>query len=167
MRTERPWSSEFDKYSPSIKIFNQFFGEIPDGLRTSFEAFVEFIANNSGDDHHNPHWKSIFSRCSPCAMDYNLITHLEKSDEEIEPLLKEIGLFRKINISGKYNWDEKANRKIKEDEVKAEVQEEEEAIRPPDEMYWMNIPRETAIEIYRHYFTDFVVFGYSTEDVLK
>ena len=166
MRNDRTWSSSYDKYLVSIRQFHQFFGKIPDGLRTTFEAFVEFIASNPGNLRHNPHWKSIFSHCSPCAIDYNFITHLENSEEEIDPLLKEIGLFRKINISGKYSWDENANGKVIKEDVPV-VQEEDEAIKPADEMFWKNVPRETAIEIYRHYFLDFVIFGYSTEDVLK
>ena len=33
-------------------------------------------------------------------------------------------------------------------------------------MKWKTIPRATAIKVYQKYFADFVIFGYSTEDVI-
>ena len=35
-----------------------------------------------------------------------------------------------------------------------------------DELKWKTIPRATAIKVYQKYFADFVIFGYSTEDVI-
>ena len=35
-----------------------------------------------------------------------------------------------------------------------------------DELKWKTIPRKTAIKVYQKYFADFVIFGYSTEDVI-
>ena len=35
-----------------------------------------------------------------------------------------------------------------------------------DELKWKTIPRATAIRVYQKYFADFVIFGYSTEDVI-
>ena len=144
-----------------MQILSPYFGPPPDGMRMTFEAFVEFIASNPGDIGHNPHWETIHSRCSPCAMDFNLITHLEKSEEEIDTLLKEIGLFGKIKISSKYNWANKKHHMTKKEP------EEQETIRAPDEAHWKDVPKQTAIEIYKHYFLHFVIFGYSTQDFLK
>merc|ERR1712046_2638 len=36
-----------------------------------------------------------------------------------------------------------------------------------DELIWSTIPRRTAEKIYQHYFTDFVLFGYSPNDVIR
>ena len=35
-----------------------------------------------------------------------------------------------------------------------------------DELKWKTIPRATAIKAYQKYFADFVIFGYSTDDVI-
>ena len=87
-------------------------------------------------------------------MNYSLITHLEKSEEEIDPLLKILNLSGKIHIAGQFNWED--NRRV---QTKVE--------RAPDELHWKNVPRETAKLIYKHFFLDFVLFGYSSEDVLR
>ena len=94
-------------------------------------------------------------------MDFNYITHLENSKEEIPSLLRELGLYGKIHIDGQYNWDEKTHGKVKN------RRDTESTERPPDELHWQNVPRKTAIEIYRHYYLDFVLFGYLTKDVMK
>ena len=106
----------------------------------------------------NEHWMTGFNLCSACAMNYTLITHLEKSKDEIDPLLEKIGLSGKISIGEKYFW---------KDGKKVDSPVEEKIVGPPDELHWKNVPRETAELIYKHYFLDFVVFGYSPDDVLK
>ena len=162
MRATPKWIEHFKKYNGAIKPFQPYFGYYtPEGMSTSFEAFIEFIATNRGQAGHNIHWRSIFSLCSACAMDFNYITHLENSEEEIPSLLREIGLDGKVHIGGQYTWDERTHEKIKN------RRDTETTERPPDELHWQNVPRETAIEIYRHYYLDFVLFGYSTEDVMK
>ena len=86
-------------------------------------------------------------------MNYTIITHLENSREEIQPLLESIDL-QNLEISHQYNWEN-------------DKRVESETIRPPDELHWQNVPRETAKLIYKHFFLDFVVFGYTTDDVLR
>ena len=161
MRATPKWIKAFQKYFVAIEPFQPYFGAIPEGMRTSFESFLEFIATNRGQAGHNAHWRSIFSLCSACAMDFNYITHLENSKEEIPSLLRELGLYGKIHIDGQYNWDEKTHGKVKN------RRDTESTERPPDELHWQNVPRKTAIEIYRHYYLDFVLFGYLTKDVMK
>ena len=36
-----------------------------------------------------------------------------------------------------------------------------------DEENWNNIPRRTAEDIYRHYYIDIVLFGYSPRDIQR
>ena len=114
-----------------------------DGFRVSFEPFVEYLASNRGDSTTNEHWSTQFNLCSACAMNYTIITHLEKSKSEIELLLERIGL-ENLKIGDQYKHDG-----------------------PPDELHWQKVPRKTAELIYKHFFLDFIVFGYSTDDVLK
>ena len=86
-------------------------------------------------------------------MNYTIITHLENSKNEIKPLLERIGLAN-LKIGDQYNW-------INDTRIKSEIK------RPPDELHWRNVPRETAKLIYKHFFLDFIVFGYTTDDVLR
>ena len=120
----------------------------------SFEAFVEYIASNPGDSKMNGHWGTLFRQCSACALNFSLITHLENSKKEIPFLLEKINLKNEINVGGQYTWN--GTKRILE-----------ESDRPPDELHWQNVPKETAKLIYKHYYLDFIIFGYSTEEVLK
>lgn len=126
---------------------------LKDGYRVSFEPFVEYLASNPGNSRSNDHWMTAFNLCSACAMNYTIITHLENSENEIKPLLERIGLAN-LKIGDQYNW-------INDTRIKSEIK------RPPDELHWRNVPRETAKLIYKHFFLDFIVFGYTTDDVLR
>ena len=35
-----------------------------------------------------------------------------------------------------------------------------------DENHWSSIPRQTVENIYKHYYADFLLFGYSPQEVL-
>ena len=36
-----------------------------------------------------------------------------------------------------------------------------------DENHWSSIPRQTVENIYKHYYADFLLFGYSPQEVLR
>ncbi|CAG5110783.1 Oidioi.mRNA.OKI2018_I69.chr2.g5147.t1.cds [Oikopleura dioica] len=117
----------------------------------------EYVAANPGNKAMNHHWTTIFNLCSPCAIKYELITHLENSKEEIPKILELINL-SELEIGGQYSLEEGkegANGAGKDHE------------RRQDELHWSKIPRKTVEELYRHFYLDFVIFGYSTEDVAK
>jgi hypothetical protein len=150
MRNEKLRIQYFGRYYQGAKPFQKLYGKIPDGYRVSFEPFVEYLASNPGDSRSNEHWMTAFNLCSACAMNYTIITHLENSREEIQPLLESIDL-QNLEIGHQYNWEN-------------DKRVESETIRPPDELHWRNVPRETAKLIYKHFFLDFVVFGYTTDE---
>lgn len=133
-----------------------------DDYYTSFEAFVEYIASNPGDSKMNGHWRTTFNLCSACALDYSIITHLDNSKEEIPFVLEKINLAGKVEIAEKYSWD--GTRRIKDPEKIEEARKRK--VEEPD-LRWKNVPKETAALIYKHFFLDFVLFGYSPDDVLK
>ena len=129
---------------------------VPEGYRTSFESFAEYVAANPGNSAMNHHWTTIFALCSPCAIRYELITHLERSKEEIPKILELINL-SELKIGGQYSSE--GRKEIADDGKHHE--------RQPDELHWSKIPRKTVEVLYRHFYLDFVIFGYSPEDVLK
>nr|AAT47832.1 N-acetylgalactosamine 4-O-sulfotransferase-like protein [Oikopleura dioica] len=140
--------------NPSNLKTNFFCNHFKENYFYSFEAFVEYIASNPGDSKKNGHWGTLFRQCSACSLNFSLITHLENSKKEIPFLLEKINLKNEINVGGQYTWN--GTKRILE-----------ESDRPPDELHWQNVPKETAKLIYKHYYLDFIIFGYSTEEVLK
>ena len=114
-------------------------------MNFSFPAFVEYVAWNNGDSKMNHHWRTFHHLCSPCALEYDFITHLESSQLESPFILKKLKVDHKTYIPGKYSWSPAGR----------------------DEERWSNIPRGTAEQIYRHYYADIVLFGYSPKEIQR
>ena len=83
------------------------------------------------------HWRSQFHCCRLCEVDYEFVTHLEESSTEINFILKNLKIENLTSIAGQYSWSPAGS----------------------DYNRWQTIPRKTTIDIYRHYFADFVLFG--------
>ncbi|CAG5090180.1 Oidioi.mRNA.OKI2018_I69.PAR.g12491.t1.cds [Oikopleura dioica] len=116
----------------------------PAGRNSSFEAFAEYIVANPGNSKMNHHWRTLYGQCAPCAVEYEYIIHLEESLYETPYLLKRLGVNEQTHVPGKYSWSPAGR----------------------EEMKWSSVPRLTAEKIYQHYYADFVLFGYSPDEVL-
>ena len=103
------------------------------GRNVSWEAFVEYVASNSGDSTMNHHWRQQANQCQVCHLNYKYILHLENSNEENPFILKKLQHKNKTYVPGRYSWSPADK----------------------DEMKWQTIPRKSAIRIYKHYFADF------------
>ena len=91
------------------------------------------------------HWRSQFHCCRLCEVDYEFVTHLEESSTEVNFILKNLKIENLTSIAGQYSWSPAGS----------------------DYNRWQTIPRKTTIDIYRHYFADFVLLGYSPDEVEK
>ena len=115
----------------------------PEDLYFTWEAFVKYIASlGNRRSGNNRHWGDYWQICLPCHVNYDYITHLDQNDNPA--LLRKLGVDNLIEIDSKYSW----------------------APADKDELKWKTIPRSSAIKIYQKYFADFVIFGYSTNDVI-
>ncbi|CBY15214.1 unnamed protein product [Oikopleura dioica] len=114
-------------------------------MNNSFTAFAQYVAANPGNSKMNFHWSTTFSQCHPCAIDYNMITHLEHSAEESNFIMRMLGERESTKLGERYAWSPAT----------------------ADELKWQSVPRGTAKDIYKHYYLDFVLFGYSPDDVIK
>ena len=72
-------------------------------------------------------------QCNICNINYDYITHLENSNEEASFLLRKMKIENLTRVAGKYSWSPAGK----------------------DEIRWSTIPRNTTIQIYKHYFIDF------------
>ena len=109
-------------FYPGISIFES--DEIPEGMNSSFRAFVgmvknffvfvknlirdsffdqiiEYVASNKGDSLMNNHWRTQTSLCTPCEMNFDYITHLENSGLEFDYLLKKLKIENITQVPGK------------------------------------------------------------------
>ena len=139
-------------YSPGILPFQGLFSK-DDLHRVSFNSFVSFVAANSNEMAHNPHWTSQYLHCSPCLLKYKYITHLKHAANETAYLFHTFGMDNITHVPGKetdHIYDKPVN---------------DHTTGPED--YWRTSPRDLIIDIYRHYFQDFLTFGFSPESVMK
>ena len=148
--------SQYDKfyklYSPGIRPFE---GQFPkDNLhRVSFNSFVAFVAANNNENVHDWHWTSQYLHCSPCLLKYKYITHLKHAANETAYLLHTFGVDNITHVPGK-EMDNRYDKPINDHTTG-----------PED--YWRTTPRDLIIDVYRHYFQDFLTFGFSPESVMK
>ena len=137
--------SPYLQYWRGIRPFQKALGAPPKGMNNSFTAFAQYVAANPGNSKMNFHWTSSFSQCHPCAIDYNVITHLEHSSEESDYIMRMLGVGEGAKLRDRYAWSPATT----------------------DELKWQSVPRGTAKNIYKHYYLDFVLYGYSPDDVMK
>lgn len=138
-------TSSYLQYWRGIRPFQEALGAPPEGMNNSFTAFAQYVAANPGNSKMNFHWTSTFSQCHPCAIDYNMITHLEQSADESDYIMAMLGVGESAKLRDRYAWSPAT----------------------ADELKWQSVPRGTAKNIYKHYYLDFVLFGYSPDDVMK
>ena len=114
---------------------------------------------------NNIHWADYWDECKPCHFHYDYITHLDQGmfktnfrfmtsyfrsfskqykKDENPAVLRQIGIDDIIQIKSAYSWSPTEK----------------------DELKWSTIPRSTAVKLYQKYFADFVIFGYSTDEVI-
>ena len=91
------------------------------------------------------HWRSQFHLCRLCEVDYEFVTHLDQSSTEVNFILKNLKIENLTSVPDRYSWSPAGS----------------------DLNRWQTIPRKTTIDIYRHYFPDFVLLGYSPDQVEK
>jgi len=140
-----------NKFSPGWKVFET---KTPNLLvsrsagqserrNVTWQAFVSYVASNRGDNAMENHWKSQFRQCHICDVDYQFITHLEEGENEINFILEKLQVQNLTFVGNGFKHKETST----------------------DEEKWKNIPTSTAVDIYRHYFADFVLLGYSPDMV--
>ena len=117
--------------------------------RLPWKVFAEFIstldiaeAEEYVQEHHS---RSIFYHCEPCDINYSLITHLELSKNENEFIFN----FLNLNQIKSFGKSYKHHLEFESDNQ------------------WKTLKRDTLKGIYRYYWLDFILLGYSTDQVLK
>ena len=99
MQSFKKWYN--DRYVTGWKVFEK---TKPIDRYVSWEAFIEYVAANPGDRAHDHHWRSQFNQCQICNLDYDLITHLENSEDEVDFTLENLGV-QKLTYVGLVSTD--------------------------------------------------------------
>ncbi|CAK8691194.1 unnamed protein product [Clavelina lepadiformis] len=139
-----PWKKPF------INYIHRSFGTDSPGP-TTFSDFVSYLVNEDPSEpeikgilerlNFNYHWKKYHELCQPCAIDYDVIAHLETIEEDSRYLLQLIGAPPNITLEGAYqSTPEHHNMKSYFNSV---------------------LPRENLERLYRKFESDYLLFNYS------
>ena len=131
----------------------------PKNCATSFYAYLQFIINGQGlGKLSNQHWESMVEVCGACIGDYNIFTHLESIDEDVEFLEKLFGLER----LGKFpSW--RVSSGSGKDEKKKTMLDIEEELKT----HYSVLDKTDMLKLYKIYEYDFRLFGYDPEPFLS
>jgi len=123
--------------SENIKIESQY------DRRITWKQLAHYIAisrlDTEGFDQEH-HQRTTLFHCEPCVLKYDIITQLENAAEETEYLSTLLNIRNLTNFGKMYEHKKQTG-------------------------LWRELKKETIKGIYRHYWLDFVLFGYSVEQV--
>ena len=103
----------------------------------------QYLAENFLEADNNHHWRTSTYQCGPCILKYNIITHIENSAADIAEVIKIMKVEGITHFGTFYSTHEE---KL---------------------THWSAVSKEVLRGIYRHYWLDFVLLGYSVEEAQK
>ena len=115
---------------------------------------------------------TIWRRCIPCAIDYDVIIKFETLEEDSQYLIEHCHLDNKISVSHENAAPTGARtalgQKNKSKKVKAGKAEPDRASSSSAQSvkYFQDIEEDKMRQLYEHYLLDFEIFGYSADEYL-
>ncbi|XP_054155242.1 carbohydrate sulfotransferase 14-like [Oppia nitens] len=141
-KAERNRSEEsyfYDKYWD--KIMSKERSHYTNDSKPTFQEFVKLLLTTN-EYTYDEHWAPIWTRCEPCYVDYDFIGKLETSAQDFAVISN------KLNLSQMF-WENKNVNKYR-NQVK---------------QYLLQISSQEIIGLYKKYFLDFKLFGYTIEEI--
>ena len=133
----------------------------------SFTGFLRFVSSKVAHTEYylNVHWQSIYDRCKPCKINYNLVVQTETANQDAISVLKyldreEIGEFPSAygsNNQSKNNLEDKHGVLVKQ------TGSVEDRILGIQEFYRQWIPKRIILQVFEFYKLDFLLYGYTLD----
>lgn len=145
-RSEEPFF--YAKYWDRVMRLERGQHSVDNQSRPLFSEFVKLVLNSKIYE-LDEHWAPIWTRCEPCYVEYDIIGKLETPDDwsllqsRIRPPVK-----WKRTI-----WENTSHNKSR-DTIRNEIKQ-----------YFLQISAKQIIDLYKLYFLDFQLFGYSIEEI--
>lgn len=143
-------------------------------LRPTFSQFVDELLLKVEDPRlYDEHWAPVWSRCEPCFLRYDLVGKLESSAADFAAfkghLARTDAEERQLvnttiwaNFNSQFSTSKRLSESGNEEETKCRREhfKYEETVR-----YLATLRPESIIELYRRYYLDFELFGYTVEEL--
>ena len=137
------YKSYMKKFQPKTTPFEQQKNNDPKhGI--SFGAFIAFLMSPDKVRNHekfNAHWKSVFTTCQPCSVDYKFVTKQESTYEDAALMFKLAKIENITYVSG--------------DPTKVQANKIIDML--------ADVPKRILKRIYIAYWMDFAAFNYSID----
>ncbi len=142
--------------------------------RPTFSQFVDELLLKVEDPRlYDEHWAPVWSRCEPCFLRYDLVGKLESSAADFAAfkghLARTDAEERQLvnttiwaNFNSQFSTSKRLSGSGNEEETKCRREhfKYEETVR-----YLATLRPESIIELYRRYYLDFELFGYTVEEL--
>lgn len=161
--------------------------------RVTFREFVEELLLKTDPYQFDEHWAPIWTRCEPCYMHYDFIGKLENSHDDFKEFkyqinenLVNITIWENFNQQFSNNATETSNEKknnnhsdiratsdaasVVNDHQKAEDLKQCQLVRykyAETARYLAQLPIQTLMKLYKIYYLDFELFGYTLEELFE
>lgn len=146
-RSEEPYF--YAKYWDKIMKKQRGETNVNENSRPTFEEFINYLIETHPflyDEHWAPYW----TRCEPCLIKYDFIGKLETSKQDLEFLLAKCKQNKcKQNLDNRI-WENKNNITKTNNKIK---------------YYFIKLTPEKITQLYKIYFLDFKLFGYTIEEI--
>jgi len=133
------------KYGKSISKFEEINMENDNVF--SFRAFLEYIVNVAEINSFDYHWKTMDFECSPCFVDYTIVTKQETSATDAKFVTERAHLQGLTHLPGQYSDSPLLSSGLID--------------------FYRDIPKDIIKKLYKIYFVDFLLFGYSIDEFLQ
>jgi len=139
----------FNAKALGIKPFET--SKVPFERRFTWEAMTQYIAQSAvGDESkHNAHWRTQYNQCGICSIDYDIITQIEHSEKETRSILKFFNLTDITHFGHRYTHQTSEKHESSHEKLLKEKKP------------FLSLTEKVIEGLYRHYWLDFVLLGYS------
>ncbi|CAG5091508.1 Oidioi.mRNA.OKI2018_I69.PAR.g13084.t1.cds [Oikopleura dioica] len=150
------WRQKFGKNFWNLDLYVRRFGESISKFEEinyenenvfSFRAFLEYIVDVAEISKFDYHWKTMDFECSPCFVDYTIVTKQETSSTDAEFVTECAQLKGLTHLPGQYSDSPLLSSGLID--------------------FYKDIPEEIIKKLYKIYFVDFLLFGYSIDEFLS
>lgn len=136
--------------------------------RVTFVQFVEELLLQTDPYLYDEHWAPIWTRCDPCFVHYDFIGKLESSNSDFEAF--------KIHIDkqllNETIWENQNSQFVSSEPSEPKNASNRESRTTESKYietrrYLVQLKPESIIELYKRYYLDFELFGYSLEELFR
>ncbi|KAH7642112.1 chondroitin 4-sulfotransferase-like protein [Dermatophagoides farinae] len=137
-------------------------------LRVTFKEFVDELLLPTDPYQYDEHWAPIWTRCEPCLVHYDFIGKLETSEEDFRNFKSRVN-GKLINVTVWENLNEQFSSPIKNNASSLLLKKcQRQRLKYAETIrYLSQLSSKSLIELYKRYYLDFELFGYTMDELFE